>query len=94
MCWNSIFTARDDNEVFEKLGMFHYDKINVMFCDSMMVFEMMIYTNIWCFVGKERKISEYYKKQERLYEGYNEMETMNESGCFPGSLTEVGLVER
>ncbi|XP_034906804.1 metal tolerance protein 9-like isoform X1 [Populus alba] len=38
--------------------------------------------------GKQRKVSEYYKKQERLLEGYNEMEAMTESGCFPGNPTE------
>uniref|UniRef100_A0A5B6YQL4 Putative metal tolerance protein 9-like n=1 Tax=Davidia involucrata TaxID=16924 RepID=A0A5B6YQL4_DAVIN len=37
---------------------------------------------------KQGKIAEYYKKQERLLEGFNEMETINESGCLPGSLTE------
>ncbi|KAJ4705771.1 Metal tolerance protein [Melia azedarach] len=37
---------------------------------------------------KQRKVSEYYKKQERLLEGFNEMETMTEKGCWPGSLTE------
>ncbi|KAH7860987.1 hypothetical protein Vadar_020293 [Vaccinium darrowii] len=37
---------------------------------------------------KQSKIAEYYEKQERLVEGFNEMETMNESSCFPGSLTE------
>ncbi|KAJ6891761.1 hypothetical protein NC651_025068 [Populus alba x Populus x berolinensis] len=37
---------------------------------------------------KQRKVSEYYKKQERLLEGYNEMEAMTESGCFPGNPTE------
>lgn len=40
-------------------------------------------------LGKQRKVSEYYKKQERLLEGFNEMETMAEKGCWPGSLTEV-----
>lgn len=50
---------------------------------------------IFCFfvaffiLGKQRKVSEYYKKQERLLEGFNEMETMAEKGCWPGSLTEV-----
>ncbi|XP_020866016.1 metal tolerance protein 10 [Arabidopsis lyrata subsp. lyrata] len=33
------------------------------------------------FIGKERRVSEYYKKQERLLEGFNEMETINET-CF------------
>uniref|UniRef100_A0A199UBT1 Uncharacterized protein n=1 Tax=Manihot esculenta TaxID=3983 RepID=A0A199UBT1_MANES len=37
---------------------------------------------------KQRKVSEYYKKQESLLEGYNEMETMTELGCFPGNATE------
>ncbi|KAI7755651.1 hypothetical protein M8C21_007172 [Ambrosia artemisiifolia] len=37
---------------------------------------------------KSGKIREYYKKQERLLEGFNEMETINESGCLPESLTE------
>ncbi|KAI4333272.1 hypothetical protein L6164_018104 [Bauhinia variegata] len=37
---------------------------------------------------KQRKIAEYYKKQESLLEGFNEMETMTETGCFPGSLSE------
>ncbi|KAJ8445765.1 hypothetical protein Cgig2_026092 [Carnegiea gigantea] len=38
--------------------------------------------------GKHGKVAEYYKKQERLLEGFNEMESINETGCFPGSLTE------
>ncbi|KAJ4836425.1 hypothetical protein Tsubulata_043004, partial [Turnera subulata] len=38
---------------------------------------------------KQRKVSEYYKKQERLLEGYHEMEAMTESGCFPETPTEV-----
>jgi cation diffusion facilitator family transporter len=33
-------------------------------------------------------VSEYYKKQERLLEGYNEMEAMAASGFSPESLTE------
>ncbi|KAL2475878.1 Metal tolerance protein 10 [Abeliophyllum distichum] len=37
---------------------------------------------------KRRNVSEYYKKQERLLEGFNEMEMINESGCLPDSLTE------
>ena len=42
-----------------------------------------------CVLGKQRKVAEYYNKQERLLEGFNEMETMTETGGFPGSLTEV-----
>ncbi|XP_057948866.1 metal tolerance protein 9-like [Malania oleifera] len=37
---------------------------------------------------KQCKIAEYYKKQERLLEGFNEMETVNEMGCLPESQTE------
>ncbi|KAL4272976.1 hypothetical protein GQ457_13G000670 [Hibiscus cannabinus] len=37
---------------------------------------------------KQRKVSEYYKKQEMLLAGFNEMETMNDMGSLPGSLTE------
>ncbi|KMS99756.1 hypothetical protein BVRB_1g021200 [Beta vulgaris subsp. vulgaris] len=37
---------------------------------------------------KQGKVAEYYKKQERLLEGYNEMENITETGCFPGSMTE------
>lgn len=40
-------------------------------------------------LGKQRRVAEYYKKQERLLEGFNEMDTMTETGGFPGSLTEV-----
>ncbi|KAK0596664.1 hypothetical protein LWI29_017866 [Acer saccharum] len=45
----------------------------------------------FCTPTKQRKVSEYYKKQERLLEGFNEMETMTETGCWPGSLTEDEL---
>ncbi|GAB4855187.1 Metal tolerance protein 10 [Ancistrocladus abbreviatus] len=51
-------------------------------------------TSSFCFrrllptSGKQGKIAEYYKKQERLLEGFNEMESMIEAGCLPGSLTE------
>lgn len=37
---------------------------------------------------KQGKIAEYYEKQEKLLEGFTEMETINETGCLPGSLTE------
>ncbi|XP_042479383.1 metal tolerance protein 10-like [Macadamia integrifolia] len=37
---------------------------------------------------KKRKIAKYYRKQENLVKGFNEMETMTELGCLPGSLTE------
>ncbi|KAJ0802002.1 putative cation efflux protein [Helianthus annuus] len=40
------------------------------------------------FPRKRGKVREYYKKQERLLAGFNEMETINESGCLPESLTE------
>ncbi|GLT31981.1 hypothetical protein SLA2020_066780 [Shorea laevis] len=37
---------------------------------------------------KQRRVSEYYKKQERLLEGFNDMETITETGSVPGSLSE------
>lgn len=36
-------------------------------------------------------MSEYYKKQERLLEGFNEMETIHETGFASGAPTEVRL---
>ncbi|CAG7905004.1 unnamed protein product [Brassica rapa] len=40
---------------------------------------------------KERKVSEYYKKQEKLLEGFNEMETINETGFVSGAPSEEEL---
>ncbi|KAM4080402.1 hypothetical protein ACJW30_11G013200 [Castanea mollissima] len=37
---------------------------------------------------RRSKVSDYYEKQERLLEGFTEMETMAENGGVPGSLTE------
>ncbi|KAL4597867.1 hypothetical protein ACB092_11G018900 [Castanea dentata] len=37
---------------------------------------------------RRSKVSDYYEKQERLLEGFTEMETMAENGGMPGSLTE------
>ncbi|XP_016492379.1 metal tolerance protein 10-like [Nicotiana tabacum] len=37
---------------------------------------------------KQGKVAEYYEKQERLVEGFNEMDTVHESGFLPGTLTE------
>ncbi|KAK1576379.1 hypothetical protein Q3G72_013383 [Acer saccharum] len=45
----------------------------------------------FCTPRKQRKVSEYYKKQERLLEGFNEIDTMTETGCWPGSLTKDEL---
>lgn len=44
------------------------------------------------FTEKHGKVSEYYKKQERLLEGFNEMETIHESGGPRDAPTEVSLV--
>ncbi|KAM1004088.1 hypothetical protein ACFX2C_004325 [Malus domestica] len=41
-----------------------------------------------CAPRKEYKVEEYYKQQERLLEGFSEMETMTEEGWLPASLTE------
>ncbi|XP_017980583.1 PREDICTED: metal tolerance protein 10 [Theobroma cacao] len=37
---------------------------------------------------RQRKVSEYYKRQEKLLKGFNEVDTFNELGILPGSLTE------
>ncbi|GMY33165.1 metal tolerance protein 9-like [Fagus crenata] len=37
---------------------------------------------------KQAKVAEYYRKQQQLVEGFKDMETMTETGGFPGSLTE------
>ncbi|KAJ8568401.1 hypothetical protein K7X08_027934 [Anisodus acutangulus] len=39
----------------------------------------------------QKKVAEYYKRQERLLEGFNEMDTINECGYLPGSLNEDEL---
>ncbi|XP_042493936.1 metal tolerance protein 10-like [Macadamia integrifolia] len=40
---------------------------------------------------KKGKIAKYYERQEDLLKGFSEMETMSESGCVPGTLTEGEL---
>ncbi|KAK1302327.1 Metal tolerance protein 10 [Acorus calamus] len=40
---------------------------------------------------KHGKIAEYYKKQEKLLEGFSEMETVTELGCVPDAATEEKL---
>ncbi|XVF77823.1 hypothetical protein PTKIN_Ptkin14bG0078000 [Pterospermum kingtungense] len=37
---------------------------------------------------RQRKIAEYYKRQEKLLEGFNEVDIFSELGTLPGSLTE------
>ncbi|KAI3675637.1 hypothetical protein L1987_85229 [Smallanthus sonchifolius] len=37
---------------------------------------------------KQGKVEAYYKKQERIFEGFNEMEIMSKSGFLPATLTE------
>ena len=39
--------------------------------------------------GKQKQVAEYYKKQEKLLEGFNEVDAFTELGVLPGSLTEV-----
>jgi len=34
-------------------------------------------------------VAEYYRQQKRLLEGYTQMESITETGGFPGALTEV-----
>ncbi|KAI3881547.1 hypothetical protein MKX03_035625 [Papaver bracteatum] len=53
-------------------------------------------TNTWPFglcdllrtIRKQSDIADYYKRQEKLLQGFNEMEAVND-GCLPGALTEV-----
>ncbi|KAK1576791.1 hypothetical protein Q3G72_016513 [Acer saccharum] len=37
---------------------------------------------------KQRKLAGYYKRQEKLLKGYNEVDTFTELGVLPGNLTE------
>ncbi|KAI9161547.1 hypothetical protein LWI28_018509 [Acer negundo] len=37
---------------------------------------------------KQRKLAGYYKRQEKLLKGYNEVDTFTELGVLPGTLTE------
>ena len=41
-------------------------------------------------VRKRREVDDYYKKQIRQLEGYNDVKTTIETGCAPGNLAEVG----
>ncbi|XP_040987503.1 metal tolerance protein 9-like [Juglans microcarpa x Juglans regia] len=36
---------------------------------------------------KQTKVTGYYRKQEKILEGFNEVETMSDTGGFPGRLT-------
>ncbi|CAD5186401.1 unnamed protein product [Musa acuminata subsp. malaccensis] len=38
--------------------------------------------------GKQNKITKYYERQGKLLEGFNEMESITESGCLAGAPTE------
>ena len=44
--------------------------------------------------GKQKQVAEYYKKQEKLLEGFNEVDAFTELGVLPGSLTEVWAFNR
>lgn len=44
------------------------------------------------FSGRQKKISEYYKRQEKLLKDFNELDAFNELGILPGNLTEVNFV--
>ncbi|KAK8479261.1 hypothetical protein V6N11_064489 [Hibiscus sabdariffa] len=39
-------------------------------------------------LSRQRRLSRYYKRQEELVKGYNEIDTFNELGILPGSLSE------
>lgn len=38
---------------------------------------------------RQRKLAEYYKRQERLLKGYQEVDSYTDLGMIPGNLTEV-----
>ncbi|EXB62630.1 Metal tolerance protein 10 [Morus notabilis] len=42
---------------------------------------------------RQRKISEYYKRQDKLLKGFNEVDSLPEFGIFPGTLTEEEMNE-
>ncbi|KAK9156229.1 hypothetical protein Sjap_003709 [Stephania japonica] len=46
------------------------------------------FTDILTTIRKKGQISEYYKNQEKLLQGFNEMETFIELGSLPGTQTE------
>ncbi|KAJ7982076.1 Metal tolerance protein [Quillaja saponaria] len=43
-----------------------------------------LFMSLW----RQKKIAEYYKRQEKLLKGYNEVDSYNELGKVPGGLTE------
>ncbi|KAK9133877.1 hypothetical protein Scep_013405 [Stephania cephalantha] len=49
------------------------------------------FTDILTTIRKQGQISDYYKKQEKLLQGFNEMETFIELGSLPGTQTEDEL---
>lgn len=60
-------------------------------CVIIIIFSLLIVVfHVISFLEKQGKVAEYYEKQEKLLEGFTEMETINETGCLPGNLTEVG----
>ena len=40
-------------------------------------------------LGRQRKLAEYYKKQDKLLKGFNEVDSFTELGVLPGTLSEV-----
>ncbi|KAL6283135.1 hypothetical protein ACE6H2_014064 [Prunus campanulata] len=40
---------------------------------------------------RQRNIAEYYKRQNKLLKGFNELDLFSETGFWPGSLTEDGM---
>lgn len=42
-------------------------------------------------IDRQRKVAKYYERQESLLKGFNEVDSYNELGIVPGTLTEVCL---
>lgn len=55
-------------------------------------YSLKIIMYLFILAGRKRRVKAYYKKQESLCEGFNEMETITKSGSLPGALTEVSIV--
>lgn len=71
--------------ILEHLG----SGFDLAFTYDVMIYFLLDFLSFNLDSEKQRKVSEYYKKQERLLAGFNEVEAMNEMDCLPGSLTEV-----
>lgn len=71
--------------VFVFLSINHFDCMLFLF---LVVISLLFHVNMICS-GKQKLLADYYKKQEKLLEGFNEVDAFTELGVLPGTLTEV-----